>query len=220
MQSLMSVIFSLLLLLISSDCLAYRVIVIRHGEAKHNVERVFNGDIEKSIHYPLTHKGETEVHSSAQKLRIEYGYDDSKIEAVYHSPLLRTRQTALILAKELGINQNKLILEPLITESNMGQIEGTSITKYTYGSSSMDHKRAHEYGGETDDEVLERMKVFMNHLSKKHHEKDILVVTHGTPAEQLEIILTDQKPLNHFGKAEFRIFDAKPIQESKELEAK
>ena len=69
--------------------------VIRHGEAGNNIEEVFSSD-SLEIH-PLTEKGKDQVLKSAKELKKK------GIEMIISSPFKRIKETAEILAKELGI---------------------------------------------------------------------------------------------------------------------
>lgn len=85
------------------------VVLLRHGEAypsSVNPER------------PLTEKGVVETKKVARALkRLGIHFD-----AIYHSPKLRAKQTAEIVAKELGVN-NLIETEVLLPEADPKEVE-------------------------------------------------------------------------------------------------
>jgi broad specificity phosphatase PhoE len=124
------------------DAFARTAVIMRHAEALHNVQHVFNGSVEKSEKYPLSKQGEAQVQQAAKALKL--ALKDSHILVIFVSPLLRTKQTAQFVASELGLDSKSLKIEPLITESGNGSLEETSTTLFKYGINPMDHRRAHE----------------------------------------------------------------------------
>jgi broad specificity phosphatase PhoE len=199
--------FYLMFLLIPSPGFSHNMIVIRHGEALNNVKSVFSGKLDESVKYPLTENGKEQVLKTAKVLKHTHHFNNSNIEAVYVSPFLRTEETADILVKEMGIDKKKVIPENLLVECDNGTFEGKLTKDFPYGK-FWDHSRAHEYSGETDEDVLKRTKAFLEKIREKHYNENIIIVTHGTPASQLYTLLSDGALSSHFENAEFRILPA------------
>ena len=188
-------------------CSASQVILIRHGEAGNNLQKVFNSSLEESVKYPLTARGKVDVFEAAKKLARDHQYENGKIAAVYVSPFLRTVETAKILMETLEVDDKKIIFENEIVEADMGFLDGKPVSPFSYGSSPWDLKRAHEYDGETEADIAERMKHFLQRVRSKGYQKDIVVVTHGAPARQLELLLSSEPPekIPQYDPAEFRV---------------
>ena len=198
------ILFCLGILLTTSIASAANLIAIRHGEAVCNTEQVFSGNTKESVKYPLTSRGKQQVLDAAKKLQQEQ-HDNTTIEAVYVSPFLRTKETSEILVKELGIDQQKIIFEDLLVETNQGTFEGKKVSTFPYGH-YYDHSQGHKYEGETDEDVQHRIERFLEKVRGQHYKRDILIVTHGNPTTILHKLLgKDQKQSSHFENAEFRV---------------
>ncbi len=78
---------------------ATELLLIRHGDAEHPTAPL--EDDPKSYDMPLTHRGRRQAKALAQRLR------GRAIGTLYASPLRRTRETADIVAAELGIPVNE-----------------------------------------------------------------------------------------------------------------
>ena len=74
--------------------------VMRHGEAEHNVSKTTSSD--NSVPSHLTNNGKEYIKNIAKDLKSK------NIDLVYYSPLFRTKETAEILATELGLTKSKL----------------------------------------------------------------------------------------------------------------
>jgi broad specificity phosphatase PhoE len=91
---------------------------VRHGESEANERKVFAGQRDDSL---LTNKGREQAKATAQEI-IKEGL---KIDVIYSSPLKRAYETAEIIAKEIGFDVSKIIIEKRITEYDMGSLTGT-----------------------------------------------------------------------------------------------
>jgi probable phosphoglycerate mutase len=95
-----------------------RIILIRHGETEWNVEGRYQGQLDS----PLTKRGKKQAKINAQKVKKLFDtFDNIKI---FSSPLGRTKSTAVIVSKELGVDFNKIIFDDRIAEFNYGMLEG------------------------------------------------------------------------------------------------
>lgn len=82
--------------------------VMRHGEAKHNVEQVLDPNGDPNNH--LTEKGKQQVLETAKKLKRQ------RIDLIIASPFIRTRETAAILQKELLLPDNAVMVDERLHE--------------------------------------------------------------------------------------------------------
>ena len=92
------------------------LILIRHGEIDSNLRKVYSGRSAE----PLNTTGHQQAEEAAERLA------GREIDALYCSPLLRTRQTAEIIAKRVSC---PLLPEERFTELGMGPWEGLSETE-------------------------------------------------------------------------------------------
>jgi phosphoserine phosphatase len=99
--------------------LATRVILVRHGESSFNVERRIQGHLDQST---LTAKGIADAQAVGQALK------DIDLDAIYHSPLTRTRDTAAQICQQLQTRQQPQVLDNLI-EISLPLWEGLLFTE-------------------------------------------------------------------------------------------
>ena len=88
--------------------------LIRHGEIDANVERRWHGSTDSE----LNEKGRHQAELMAEYIAIHH----PEISAVYHSPLQRTRHTAIPLAKKLDLEYQ---VEKNLREYSIGELEDT-----------------------------------------------------------------------------------------------
>jgi probable phosphoglycerate mutase len=177
---------------------AKTIVIVRHGESENNVLNIVNADLGNNV-YNLTEKGRQQVLATAERLKT-LGYTDESTLTIYYSPLLRAQQSALIVAAELGVST--LIEEPRLMEPSFGSLEGRSTSAFPNGD-VWDHTRAHLYGGETDDDVAERVAPFIKEIAQGGG--DVILVTHGTTAAMILKVLGVKEGVERkFSNAEFR----------------
>jgi probable phosphoglycerate mutase len=205
------------LLVLPVSAAAQNVVVIRHGEADHNVNKVFNSHLDTPPSN-LTAKGKDQAQSAGRELK-EKGYGGARIALVLVSPLPRTRQTAEIVMRELGVDAKKLVLEPGVIECDMGKFEGKSLSEtapYFQNADIWNFPRAREFGAETSEDVARRVKVVVDRLRAAPPAGDVLIVTHGTPAEELLVLLGISRSKDtRLKNAEFRILPLSVLPMSK-----
>jgi broad specificity phosphatase PhoE len=137
-----------------------KIILTRHGETEGNVAQVLIGQIDS----PLTAQGI----SQAEKLGQYLAKKGFTFNAIYCSPLGRTKKTFELLSKHFQTTEP--IFEPLIMESNMGEAEGKP-------RKSVDWAHPPK-GSETMTDLIRRGKEFLSQLNPEANET-ILVIAHG-----------------------------------------
>ncbi|MFH1509945.1 MAG: histidine phosphatase family protein [Candidatus Nealsonbacteria bacterium] len=163
--------------------------LLRHGESLKNIKGFESSWPEKTI-VPLTKKGIKEAKRVAKKAK------NKKINLIFSSDLLRTKQTAEIIAKELGI---KVKLDKRLREIGLGLFNGKSVKEY---GSFWDKARIlnpfqyylkrYEISapkGENYKDVEKRLKMFIKEIDGKYKGKNIIIVSHGRPLTLLEKIV-------------------------------
>jgi broad specificity phosphatase PhoE len=173
------------IILLGSAANAAGLIIMRHGEAEHNVLHIFNADPTspqyRAIH--LTEKGKAQVKETATKIS-KLGLNNQNVRTIYVSPLPRTIETASILIGELSIPKTKLIVSENIIENRVGKLEGTSEDEFNKIYGAGNRSQAHRYGGETDDDVAKRVDILLNKiLDECKKESYVVIVSHGTPSK-------------------------------------
>ncbi len=165
--------------------------ILRHGESLRNIKDIAVCWPEK-LYCPLTKKGEKQIREVGQKLKRE------KIDLIFSSDLLRTRQTAEIIGKKLGIKPK---LDKKLREINVGVLNGKPIKEIGKFWDKEKKLLPLEYyskrfqialpKGETYIAVEKRMSKFIKEINEKYQGKNILIVSHQRPFTLLEKVIYD-----------------------------
>lgn len=151
---------------------------VRHGQVE-DPDNIFYGRLPG---YPLSDDGIACINYTGRQLR------KFPVSAIYHSPLLRTTQSAKILADILNVS---ITADERIIE--LGTLfEGKSrdyLLQYPPTSSEF---------SETMEDIYARMADFLRDIAKKHEGQHIVAVSHGGPIRLLEMGLLDQ-PFTDYG---------------------
>ena len=139
------------------------IYLVRHGETDFNKFSVSQGQLQTS----LNAKGIEQAKELAEKLK------DYKFDMVISSRLIRAIQTAEHVLKYHP--ENELLLDERIMEASRGSLEGKKNPQEVYDEFFKD---PHKFGGETNEDVINRLTSFLKDL-EKHIGKRILIVTHG-----------------------------------------
>jgi uncharacterized phosphatase len=97
---------------------------VRHGQSEANLECVFAGQKNDAV---LTEKGKEQAHEVGRSI-LEKELSFSRIIS---SPLKRARETAEIIAQDIGFDLSKIEYDQRVQEYDMGSITGTPIRKVT-----------------------------------------------------------------------------------------
>ncbi len=160
--------------------------ILRHGESLRNIKKTVACWPEKKP-TPLTEKGKTQIKTVAKKLKKE------KVDVIFSSDLLRAKQTAQIIAEELGLRVN---FDKRLRELDMGSLNGKSVEeaarfwdpekKLKTIDYYLERFRVRAPGGESYFDAQKRMYKFLLAIDSKYKEKTILIVGHELPLTALE----------------------------------
>ncbi len=164
-----------------------KFLFVRHGEAENNTKNITCG-FPETIKRPLTLKGRSQVEKLAK------GIKKLKPSIIFASDLIRTKQTAEILAEKLGV---KIIFDERLREINFGEFNNRKVEEYfNLFSSELEKYQKAAPGGENMTQIRARMNSFIREIGEKYPKETILVVTHGHPAalaEQIMLGTTDKQ---------------------------
>lgn len=154
--------------------------VMRHGEAESNEKGITSG-IVTNLH-SLTAKGKEQVLDSVKKIQKE------KIDLIFYSPFKRTRETAVLVQKELGLSDDMVKEDKRIVEMNFGPLENKKVSEYrsSVGSDWEENRRNDFKGVEGRNSIRKRVMEFISEIDTKYKDKNILIVGHDTPLWILE----------------------------------
>jgi isoleucyl-tRNA synthetase len=140
--------------------------VMRHGEAMNNVNDFL--DIKGDPNNHLTEKGKKEVKNQIEKLK------SLNINRIIVSPFVRAKESANIVSVALGIKD--VIVDERLRENNLGIYDGYTIEKYLEINGKLDFLRYNHrpVGGETHQEILNRMMSILFDEEKNNNGKNIL----------------------------------------------
>ncbi|MFA6253842.1 MAG: class I tRNA ligase family protein [Candidatus Paceibacterota bacterium] len=148
---------------------------MRHGEAESNVKNLISAD--PILEDKLTAKGKDEVKESAQKLKGE------KINLIISSDFVRTKETAKIVAGELGLKSEQVIFDERLREINPGDFAGQTWKEYNtaFGSRANRINGHLSTGGENYNDIRRRVMAAIYEFDQKYQDQKILIISHGLP---------------------------------------
>ena len=155
--------------------------LLRHGHSERNQKNILASVYpEEGEKFEITDDGREDVEKAAKQLKKEGGVD-----IIVASPLTRTRQTAEIVAKELGVDveYNEDLLDV-----NVGIFENKHEDQYHeyLGPNELEHFTKGVPEGENLAQVRKRMLGVIDNLEQEYKGKNILIVSHGHPLWVLE----------------------------------
>ena len=149
-----------------------KIIIIRHGETDSNRKRIVQGHLD----IPLNDKGISQAQSAALQLKEHH------IDVIFSSDLLRAYTTAEHTAKHHDLPIQKT---SLLRERHYGSLQGVSFAMVAKKAnaefvhfSQVVRGREKEYGAESDEEMMERIRKFQTYLDN-HKNKTVAIFTHG-----------------------------------------
>jgi isoleucyl-tRNA synthetase len=155
-------------------------VIVRHGEAESNRHSLVSSTVGAAQDLGLTPEGRLAVIATTQKLKKMH------IDMVVTSPLARTRETAKMIAEEIGFDVANIAVEDRVREIGTGIFDGHPILEYRkYFASMRDKFTKAPDGGEHLLEVKRRVMGFLEECEAAHTGKTIVIVTHEYPAWML-----------------------------------
>ncbi|MCL9971838.1 MAG: class I tRNA ligase family protein [Candidatus Pacebacteria bacterium] len=152
--------------------------VMRHGESENNTTFTLNGDPNNIFH--LTEKGVAQVRASAESLK---GRGITRIVA---SNMTRAKESADIVAKELGLPADAVIVDARFKEVSFGAHEGQHLTQLTNEvPTNRAWLSARPGGGESLVEIRRRVAEALYELDGAYTNETVLIVSHDKPLRML-----------------------------------
>lgn len=149
-----------------------RLLLVRHGNTKLNSARIFVGhtDVELSV------TGSRQVEKLRDRLSVE------KIDVIYSSDLKRAYMSAETIASQ---HKMEVIACQELREFNYGKIDGSTFDEICRFHPKL-AKQCAEWslqlkfpGGESVDQLRQRVSSFLNRLHQYTPEQTVLIVAHG-----------------------------------------
>jgi isoleucyl-tRNA synthetase len=144
--------------------------VMRHGQADTNVKGVVS--YAQNTHH-LTEKGKKDVVATALVLK------NKGITKIYASNIARAKETAELVAAEIGISMESIVYDDRLHEINTGTFQETSVETYHAFFKTLREKfEKRPPQGEHLIDVRRRALDFLYELERTQKNETILVVTH------------------------------------------
>lgn len=146
-----------------------KIFVVRHGLTKMNKLGLVNGEADDQ----LEPEGVKQAQELAKKL--------PEVKHIFYSPLTRAKETAMIFSEASGFPAKE---ESALSEVKMGSLAGKSWDEMPNGTVLKQAHRTVRYdyrptGGESTDDVTQRLTRLFKHLTKNYRSGEVLLVTHG-----------------------------------------
>ncbi|PIU99533.1 MAG: isoleucine--tRNA ligase [Candidatus Tagabacteria bacterium CG03_land_8_20_14_0_80_41_22] len=149
--------------------------VMRHGFAEHNSHDIASSNIEND-NYKLLPKGKKEIAKTAAKLKKE------KIDLIFSSDFLRTKETAAAVADIIGIPKENIFFDARLRDVNVGIFDAKPDEEYhRYFSSNLEKFSKAPPNGENLTDLKNRLMRFLYEMEEKYKERNILIITHEYP---------------------------------------
>lgn len=158
--------------LISQKSSRNRYYLARHGHSLRQVKSIAMCWPEKK-RFGLTAQGRQQARKMAKEL------SPKNIDLIFSSDLLRTKQTAEIIAKQTGA---KVIFDKRLREYDVGIFNGKDPQfSWDYLRKYKDKYSIRLPGGESLRDLSRRMYDFLSSINKKYRDKSIVIISHELP---------------------------------------
>ncbi|MFH1325355.1 MAG: histidine phosphatase family protein [archaeon] len=157
-----------------------KLILIRHGETIENKKGILMGQ----LHGTLSDEGIEQAKKVAKRLK------DEKIDAIYSSDLTRSLETAKEVIKYHQDIPMHIVKD--LRERNFGELQGKTKIEIDWKWYMASDKRIPN--GETNEEIYQRAKKFLDKIIHEHKNDTVLFVCHGGIGKFLIGVITNKKP--------------------------
>ena len=184
------------------------IILIRHGESEANRQGVFAGHIDPD----LLDRGVKQAQMTAK-----YVADNYNVDKIYSSDLKRAYKTAESLAETLNL---EIIPDRNLREIYAGKWEGVRFNDLpllypeTYDLWLNDIGNAKCNGGETVQQLGDRIMSALTKIARENDGKTVAITTHSTPIRAAQTIiesggLSEMKNIPWVSNASVTVFEYK-----------
>ena len=137
--------------------------LFRHGQTDWNINFLLQGVTD----IPMNQTGIEQVKSAAKAI------NKSDWDLILTSPLGRARETAAIIAEQLGFDEVQQ--HDLLIERSFGEAEGLAYDQWKTKFSNLDEIP----GGESRTELIARSALLLDSFLEAHPGKRVLAISHG-----------------------------------------
>lgn len=172
--------------------------LLRHGQTIYQKEgREFNYPADSGAVLSLTEEGEEMIRNSIQDLKKTCDEQNFKIGLIFASPYLRTKQSAKIASDILNIK--KINYDERLIDIDLGEFMDKPMQEshafYLGDKITFDNKPKN---GESWNDILKRVKSFLDEIEQKYSNKNILIISHADPIWLMAGYLRNFKKENQY----------------------
>jgi len=142
------------------------IYITRHGQTDWNVLKKVMGKCDE----PLNEKGIEQAKIVKKTLK------DTHFDLIICSPLLRAKQTALIINEDRNVD---IIYDDRISERNFGELEGLETKEFDFDGYWDYYKNIRYEKAENIQDFFERVYNFLDKIKEEYKDKRVLIVAHG-----------------------------------------
>lgn len=159
------------------------VILVRHGESEANRNGIFAGHFDAD----LQDRGVLQAQKSAEYIAQNY-----KVDAAYASDLKRAFKTGKTIADRLGL---PITADSRLREIHAGEWDGKLFSELSllypkdYSLWMTDIGKSHCTGGESVEQLGERILKVITEIAEKNGGKTVVIATHATPIRVFQTLI-------------------------------
>lgn len=163
-----------------------KIVVVRDAQSENHLMHTRNSNPRHSSYKPsyLTTRGKTDISQTAKSLK-NAGITHETVSLTLVSPLPRALQTASALADQGVLPRDSIMVDTRLTAVQHGTREGEM-----YDLNVKTHAQGRDFEGETEEDVLVRVKRVLKDIGSQKPQGHVIVITHGTPATEIHRLLT------------------------------
>lgn len=161
------------------------IYITRHGQTDWNVAKKVMGKHDE----PLNEEGRKQAKIVRDKLK------DTKLDLIVSSPLLRAKETALIINEQRNI---PMIYDDRISERDFGEFEGQMTKDFDFLEFWDYYQNTKYQRAENIQSFFQRVYDGIEDICTEHGDKDILIVTHGGTSIPLYCFFKSEIPTGSF----------------------
>jgi len=151
-----------------------KYILLRHGQTKYQAEKIDEVYPKEEVYkLPITEYGKEQIKKSAQEL------NSLGIDLIFCSTYYRTRQSAKIVAEEIGIEP---VFDERLIDTGNGIFSGRPMKEAReFFQNKKDRFSVKAPEGESWNEVKKRITFLIKEIEEKYQDKTILIISHADP---------------------------------------
>lgn len=150
------------------------IYVVRHGQTDYNMKNVFQGHIDSK----LNEVGIEQARETANQFK------GKQIDLLLVSPLTRAKETAEIINE---VTNAEMVIDERLIERSFGDMEGKPNREDWNIKMMLDYNKNYTKENiEPIQDFFKRIFNFLDDITKKYQNKNVILVTHGAVSQPIE----------------------------------